>query len=86
MTTSEMNIAGQAQLITAGAEPAESTAHAWLARLQAGLGRLGASWRARCQRSREIQELATFSDRELWDLGFGRSDLHALANGTYRRG
>src|SRR4051812_605848 len=65
----EMNIAGHTQLIAAGAQPAASTARTWLARLQAELSRLGASWRAHRHRSREIQELATFSDRELWDLG-----------------
>jgi uncharacterized protein YjiS (DUF1127 family) len=85
MTPSKMNIADDAQLIAAGAQPIMSTAHAWLARLQAGLGRLGASWRTRRRRSREVQELAAFSDRELWDLGLGRSDLQAIANGTYRR-
>jgi uncharacterized protein YjiS (DUF1127 family) len=37
---------------------------------------------ARRQRSRDIQALAAFSDRELWDLGLGRSDLQAIINGS----
>jgi uncharacterized protein YjiS (DUF1127 family) len=80
-----MNIADDAPLIAAGPQPIVATARAWLARLQARLGRLDASWRVRRQRSRKVQELAAFSDRELWDLGLGRSDLQAIANGTYRR-
>ncbi len=57
----------------------------WLTRLHAVLVRLGASWLARRKRAREIQALQAFSDRELWDLGLGRSDLHAIIAGTYRR-
>jgi uncharacterized protein YjiS (DUF1127 family) len=83
---SEINISDDAQFIAGNPQPIVSTARAWLARLQAGFGRLGASWRTRRRRSREVQELAAFSDRELWDLGLGRSDLHAIASGTYRRG
>jgi uncharacterized protein YjiS (DUF1127 family) len=83
MNPSEMNISDDA---TQGAPPIASTASAWLARQRTGLGRLGASWTARRRRSREIQMLAAFSDRELWDLGLGRSDLQAILNGTYRRG
>jgi uncharacterized protein YjiS (DUF1127 family) len=80
-----MNISDDAQLIAAGAQPIVSTARTWRTRLQAGLGRFGASWRTHRRRSREVQELAAFSDRELWDLGLGRSDLQAIANRTYRR-
>jgi uncharacterized protein YjiS (DUF1127 family) len=84
--TPSMNIADDAPLIAAGPQPIVATARAWLARLQARLGRLDASWRVRRQRSREVQELAAFSDRELWDLGLGRSDLQAVASDTHRRG
>jgi uncharacterized protein YjiS (DUF1127 family) len=81
-----MSISDDAQFIAEGPQPIVATARAWLARLQAGLGHLRASWRARRQRSREVQELAAFSDRELWDLGLGRSDLQAVASDTHRRG
>ncbi len=37
-------------------------------------------------RARELRELHRFSDRELWDLGLSRSDIHAIENGVYRRG
>jgi uncharacterized protein YjiS (DUF1127 family) len=57
----------------------------WPSRLQASMVRLGAAWLARRKRAREIQELQAFSDRELWDLGLGRSDVRAIADGTYRR-
>lgn len=80
-----MNISDNVRLIAEGPMPVVRMAGAWRAWLQAGLGRFGASWRARWQRAREIQELAAFSDRELWDLGLGRSDLQAIINGTYRR-
>ncbi len=86
MNSSKMNIADDAQFIAEGPRPIVSTAHAGLTRLQAVLSNLRASWRTRRQRSREVQELIAFSDRELWDLGLGRSDVHAIANGTYRRG
>jgi uncharacterized protein YjiS (DUF1127 family) len=85
MNSSEANLLDNARLFARGPQPIVSTARAWLARLRAGLGRAGASWTARRQRSREIAELAAFSDRDLWDLGLGRSDLLAISNGTYRR-
>src|SRR3954452_1418187 len=50
----EMNIADDAPLIAAGPQPIVATARAWLARLQARLGRLDASWRVRRQWSREV--------------------------------
>ena len=85
MNPSEMNISGNPQLIAEHPQAIVSTAKAWLARLRAALGRRGASWTARRQRSGEIEELAAFSDRDLSDLGLGRSDLQAIINGTYRR-
>lgn len=50
---------------------------------------LGLRWqRARAQRAeafRIMQELADCSDRQLADLGLCRSDIPAVAHGTYRR-
>jgi uncharacterized protein YjiS (DUF1127 family) len=39
----------------------------------------------RAQRSRIIRELNAHTDSQLADMGFVRSDIRALANGTYRR-
>ena len=80
-----MNFSEDARLIADGPMPVVRATGAWLA-LQSEFGRLGASWRTRRQRARELRELAALSDRELWDLGLGRSDLPAIANGAYRRG
>ena len=49
------------------------------------LSRLGAYWKGRRERARQIQELFGSSDRELWDMGLSRSDLREIVNGTYRR-
>jgi uncharacterized protein YjiS (DUF1127 family) len=80
-----MNMSENAHLTTDGQLPIVRMTRAWLAWLSEGLGRLGASWTARRRRSREVQELTAFSDRELWDLGLGRADLQAIINGTYHR-
>jgi uncharacterized protein YjiS (DUF1127 family) len=42
-------------------------------------------WQARRRRSRELNELFAFDERELRDLGLSRSDFVAIENGTYRR-
>jgi uncharacterized protein YjiS (DUF1127 family) len=82
MNPSKTNGSDDAPLFAERPQPIVSTASAWLAWLRAGLGRLSAFWMARRQRSRDIQALAAFSDRELWDLGLGRSDLQAIINGS----
>jgi uncharacterized protein YjiS (DUF1127 family) len=40
---------------------------------------------ARRQRARQLHELYSMSDRELWDVGLSRSDRLAIDEGTYRR-
>lgn len=43
-------------------------------------------WRAkRASRARVARELATYTDRELFDLGITRADIPAVINGTFRR-
>ncbi len=37
------------------------------------------------QRNRILRELSCYSDDELSELGFSRSDVPAVAAGTYRR-
>lgn len=44
-----------------------------------------AAWGASRRRAREMQDLASFSDRDLWDVGLSRSDMMALEKGLYRR-
>jgi uncharacterized protein YjiS (DUF1127 family) len=41
--------------------------------------------RKRASRARVARELATYTDRELFDLGISRADIPAVINGTYRR-
>ncbi len=41
--------------------------------------------RVRAERARIVNELDYCTDRELGELGFSRSDLPAIANGTYQR-
>ena len=44
------------------------------------------AWRERRrERARIARELATYTDRELLDLGISRTDIPAIINGTYRR-
>jgi uncharacterized protein YjiS (DUF1127 family) len=57
----------------------------WLSRLQAGFYRIRTAWVTRRQRQRDARLLGDLSDRELWDLGLGRSDISRVAKGTYRR-
>jgi uncharacterized protein YjiS (DUF1127 family) len=45
-----------------------------------------AAWRAkRAYRARIARELASYTDRELFDLGIQRADIPAVLNGTFRR-
>jgi uncharacterized protein YjiS (DUF1127 family) len=60
-------------------------ANSWLSRLQAGISRITTAWVTRRQQGRDAALLRALSDRELWDLGLGRSDISRVANGTYRR-
>ena len=44
------------------------------------------AWRAkRRERARIAYELATYTDRELFDLGIQSADIPAIINGTYTR-
>jgi uncharacterized protein YjiS (DUF1127 family) len=47
--------------------------------------RFSAWRRQRATRARITRELATYTDRELFDLGITRADIPAVINGTYRR-
>jgi uncharacterized protein YjiS (DUF1127 family) len=40
---------------------------------------------ARLERQQMARELATYTDRDLGELGFSRADLPMIAAGTYRR-
>ncbi len=60
-----------------GFQPTQGFAH-WFSRF-------AASWATHRRRAREMQELARFSDRDLWDVGLSRSDLMAMEKGSYRR-
>ncbi len=44
-----------------------------------------AFWLVKRRQAREIHDLLHFSDRELWDIGLGRSDIQSIIDGTYRR-
>ena len=46
---------------------------------------LAAAWVKRRTRTRELRELARFTDRDLWDVGLSRSDIWSIEQGTYRR-
>jgi uncharacterized protein YjiS (DUF1127 family) len=80
-----MNLSEDARIIYQGRRRTVHDASIWWSRLQSKLQRLSAFWMARRRRARGLRELYEFSDRELWDMGLGRSDLPAIINGTYRR-
>jgi uncharacterized protein YjiS (DUF1127 family) len=80
-----MNLSEPARALSEGHQQVTREAILWLSWLQARLDRFGAPWVDRRKRAREIRDLYRFSDRELWDVGLSRSDLPAIADGTYRR-
>ncbi len=80
-----MNLSEQSRALSESQQQVAREAILWLSWLQARLDRLGAAWTDRRKRAREMRELYRFSERELWDLALRRSDLPAIANGTYRR-
>jgi uncharacterized protein YjiS (DUF1127 family) len=80
-----MNLSEQSRAISESQQQVAREAILWLSWLRARLDSLGAAWADRRKRAREIRELYRFNERELWDLGLRRSDLPAIANGTYRR-
>jgi uncharacterized protein YjiS (DUF1127 family) len=53
--------------------------------LRRAVSRAVAYWQARRRRSRELNELFAFDERQLRDLGLSRSDFVSIENGTYRR-
>jgi uncharacterized protein YjiS (DUF1127 family) len=80
-----MNLIKQAGPLSAGPQQSVRADSVWPSWLQGRLDHLGAAWAGRRKRSREVRDLYVFTDRELWDVGLSRSDLPAIANGTYRR-
>jgi uncharacterized protein YjiS (DUF1127 family) len=58
---------------------------AWLSTTIARLHHRYTSWTERRARSREVDDLYRFSDRELWDIGLSRSDIVSIERGTYTR-
>jgi uncharacterized protein YjiS (DUF1127 family) len=47
--------------------------------------RVTTRWQERRRRTRELNELFTFGERELRDLGLSRSDFMSIQNGTFHR-
>jgi len=80
-----MNLSQNTWFASRGQHPPLQDAGVWLSRLKAGLRSILAARAARRRRAQEMQTLYSFTDRELWDLGLGRSDLPGIMNGTYRR-
>ena len=80
-----MNLSEEARALSKGQQETVREAGVWLSWLRARLGHLDAAWTARRKRAREVRDLYLFTERELWDVGLRRSDLPAIADGTYRR-
>ena len=80
-----MKLSEKARALSKGQQEAVREVGVWLSWLQARLGRLDTAWTARRKRAREVRDLYLFTERELWDVGLSRSDLPAIADGTYRR-
>ncbi len=74
-----MNLSDQLQPVSVG------DIGGWLFYIRAQLHNVGTRWAARRQRAQEMDEISRFSDRDLWDLGLSRSDLHAIARSSYSR-
>jgi uncharacterized protein YjiS (DUF1127 family) len=70
-------------ILTSSASPSSQTP--FLDLLQPILNAFSA-WRAeQRKRARIARELATYTDRELFDLRIQRADIPAMINGTYTR-
>jgi uncharacterized protein YjiS (DUF1127 family) len=80
-----MNLSDKVRVLPEGQRQIVRAASLWLSGLQARLARIDAAWTARRKLARELRDLYRFTDRELWDVGLSRSDLPAIADGTYRR-
>ena len=80
-----MNISENSLFFFVGKQQIAHKIGVWPLRLQARIGQIVASRMARSKRAREARDLLNFSDRELWDLGLGRSDIQSIIDGTYRR-
>jgi uncharacterized protein YjiS (DUF1127 family) len=80
-----MNLTEQAGRLSADPRQNVRADSIWPSWLQARLDHIAAVWADRRKRAREVRDLYRFTDRELWDVGLSRSDLRAIANGTYRR-
>lgn len=80
-----MNLSANAQLVSQNHQPASSGKPLSLLYVATTLRRIGSTWVARRRQARDMHALYAFSDRELWDIGLGRSDLLSIENGTFRR-
>jgi uncharacterized protein YjiS (DUF1127 family) len=80
-----VNLSEDTCLVSVNKRQTIQATNVWLSRLPNGLGRVAAFFAARRRRVQEAAILHGFSDRDLWDLGLGRSDIPGIINGTYRR-
>jgi uncharacterized protein YjiS (DUF1127 family) len=80
-----MSFSNNAWHVSPSQQPVLAAAGKWLLRLRAGFESIKTAWLIRHRRQRDAQILRAFSDREFWDVGLSRSDISAIANGTYRR-
>jgi uncharacterized protein YjiS (DUF1127 family) len=80
-----MSLSADAQLVSQSHRKAPARRSVSLPHFAMTLQRIVAAWIKRQRQAREMQALYRFNDRELWDIGLGRSDLPAIENGTFRR-
>jgi uncharacterized protein YjiS (DUF1127 family) len=73
------------RLISSSRQGLLHDAGAVLSAASQSLRAVGAFFVAHRQRTRQLQELHRFSDRELWDVGLSRSDISAIESRNYRR-
>lgn len=80
-----MTLHDGSRLISLGSQSISRDASALLSATNETVRAIGASFAKHLRRSRQIQELYRFSDRELRDVGLCRSDIPAIQKGHYRR-
>ena len=80
-----MNLSENTWSTASGQGRTADPSHTVATRFHAWIGHAAEAWKVRRQRAHEAAALYASTDRELWDMGFSRSDIPSILDGTYRQ-